>query len=319
MTAYPQTWVLNKGLAAVLEQCGESHDRLVIIERRANIEASTFPSEIVTCQLDGQRIVHLFCKYSIELDHDVYGHRGGVEYEARVYRSLLQQMELSVPKFYGFYQEPKSDRSCLVLGYLANTVRVSRTSDPDDMLKAARWLGCFHAHNETHLQQEEIAFLHRYDADSYLGWAHRALLFAKQRSRSLSWLHTLCARFENQVDALLSEPLTIIHGEFYSQNVMVHQGNLYPLDWESAAIAAGELDLASLTDRWPDKVTQSCEKRYRQARWEGSSPEGFHQRLQIARIYTQLRWLGDRFEISTKNCHWRLEQLRDLGLRLGYI
>jgi hypothetical protein len=319
MTAYPRTRLLIKGLAAVLEQCGELHDRIEIIDRRANIEASTFPSEIVTCRLDGQRVLRLFCKYSIDLDREVYGHRGGVEYEARVYRSVLQQMEISVPRFYGVYEEPKSDRSWLILGYLADTVRVSRTSDLNDMLKAAHWLGCFHVYNETRLKQEGLTFLRRYDAGYYLGWMRRALLFAKQQSRSLSWLHSLCARFETQVGELLSESLTVIHGEFYPQNVMVHQGVLYPVDWETAAIAAGELDLASLTDRWPAKIVRRCENRYWQARWQDSSPEGFDQRLQIARIYTQLRWLGDGFEVSTKDCHWRLEQLRDLGLRLGYL
>ncbi|MEN8130978.1 MAG: hypothetical protein ABFS45_12450, partial [Pseudomonadota bacterium] len=215
MTAYPQTRLLNKGLAAVFEQCGELHDRIEIIDRRANIEASTFPSEIVTCRLEGQRVVRLLCKYSIDLDREVYGHRGGVEYEARVYRSVLQQIELSVPRFYGIYEEPESDRSWLILGYLINTIRVSRTPDPDDLLKAAHWLGCFHAYNEARLKQGGLTFLRRYDAGYYLGWTHRALLFAKQRSRSLSWLHSLCARFETQVGELLSEPLTVIHGEFY--------------------------------------------------------------------------------------------------------
>ncbi|MEN8131107.1 MAG: phosphotransferase, partial [Pseudomonadota bacterium] len=168
-------------------------------------------------------------------------------------------------------------------------------------------------------KQGGLTFLRRYDAGYDLGWTRRALLFAKQRSRSLSWLRSLCVRFEAQVGDLLSEPLTVIHGEFYPQNVLVHEGALYPVDWESAAIAAGELDLASLTDRWPAKIAQRCENRYRQTRWKDSSPEGFHQRLQIARIYTQLRWLGDGFEVSAKDCHWRLEQLHDLGLRLGYL
>ena len=318
MTAYPQNWLLNKGIAAVLEQCGELEGRLEIIDRRANIEASTFPSEIVTCQLDGQRVVRLFCKYSIDLDREVHGHRGGVKYEARVYHRVLQQIELSVPRFYGSYIEPKSNRTWLVLAYLADTVRVSRTPNPDALLKAAQWLGFFHADNEAHLKQEELAFLHRYDADYYLGWSRRALSFAKG-SRSLSWLHPLCARFETQVGELLTAPLTVIHGEFYPQNVLVHDGAPYPVDWESAAIAVGELDLACLTDRWPEQIARRCETRYQETRWQDLSSEGFHQRLQIARIYTQLRWLGDWFEVSVKDCDWRLEQLRDLGLRLGYL
>lgn len=43
MTAYPQTWLLNKGLATVFKQCGESHDRIEIIDRREYIEASILP------------------------------------------------------------------------------------------------------------------------------------------------------------------------------------------------------------------------------------------------------------------------------------
>jgi aminoglycoside phosphotransferase (APT) family kinase protein len=167
--------------------------------------------------------------------------------------------------------------------------------------------------------REPIPALIQYDAEYYLGWARRALRFAAKLSDSLPWLPALCARFEDLIPHLLASPATVIHGEFYPQNVLVHAGSPHPVDWESAAVAAGEIDLASLTDRWPKDTRSACERAYRQARWPSGTPAHFLKALEVARIYIQLRWLGDWGEVSEKNCHWRFDQLRAYGQRMGLI
>jgi thiamine kinase-like enzyme len=79
-------------------------------------------------------------------------------------------------------------------------------------------------------------------------------------------------RPEGQLQVLLEPPLTIIHGEYYGRNILVQDGVIYPVDWELAAMAAGEIDLASLTDQWPSSITEQCEVAYQQARWPQGTP-----------------------------------------------
>ena len=65
------------------------------------------------------------------------------------------------------------------------------------------------------------------------------------------------------------------------------------MDWESAAIGAGEIDLASLTDGWPTEIAESCEREYAAARWPQGPPPEFAERLALAKLYWGLRWLGN--------------------------
>jgi hypothetical protein len=316
---FPSLGRLRAGLAIVLEQSGVPFDRLEVLGRHVNVAASTYPSEIVTCRINDHAVLKLFCKYSTHLNYDTYGHRGGVEYEARVYRDVLHQAKVSVPKYYGSYKESDTGRTWLVLDYLANTTRVSRVSDPDALFKAARWLGVFHAQNEASLVRGYIPFMNVYDADYYQGWADRAVLFVNGPGQGQSWMIALCDQFRMQIPALLAGPHTVVHGEFYPANVLVHLGGLSPVDWESAAIAAGEVDLACLTDRWPEQTARRCEREYARKRWPAGAVAEFDYRLRLARIYVQLRWLGDWFEMTAKDCRWRLERLHELGRRFGLV
>ena len=60
----------------------------------------------------------------------------------------------------------------------------------------------------------------------------------------------VCQRADEFIAQLLAAPRTMIHGEFYPGNILYEKGRICPVDWESAAIAAGELDLAALTEGW---------------------------------------------------------------------
>ena len=64
-------------------------------------------------------------------------------------------------------------------------------------------------------------------------------------------------------------------------------------DWESVALAAGEIDLANLTWGWEDDVALHCERQYSLARWPDGEPDDFAMRLAAARVFVHLRWLGD--------------------------
>ena len=66
-----------------------------------------------------------------------------------------------------------------------------------------------------------------------------------------------------------------------------------PAALRTAAIAPGEIDLATLTEGWPPEVSRQFELEYLRARWPAGPPAGFQRNLDLARVYMQLRWLGD--------------------------
>jgi aminoglycoside phosphotransferase (APT) family kinase protein len=165
-----------------------------------------------------------------------------------------------------------------------------------------------------------VPLLNRYDTAYYLGWVHRTWQFAGRLQQRFPWLGTLCAGAEELAALLVETPPCIIHGEYYPNNILCSDAAIYPVDWESAAIAAGEIDLVSLTDRWSRNIVRQCELEYQRVRWPHGSPATFAQKLAAARLYMHFRWLGDRPEWTThKNYLWRFEQLRSAGEQLGLI
>ena len=88
---------------------------------------------------------------------------------------------------------------------------------------------------------------------------------------------------------------TFIHGEYYTKNILVQKGIIYPIDWESAAIGPGEIDLASLIEGWDEKRKNIALKSYLKTRWPDGlfSESEFEKRLLLVRIYFFLRWTGE--------------------------
>jgi aminoglycoside phosphotransferase (APT) family kinase protein len=85
----------------------------------------------------------------------------------------------------------------------------------------------------------------------------------------------------------------VVHGEFSPANVLLRDGEVYPVDWESAAMAPGELDLAFFTLGWPRRLRRRVEAAYARRRWPGGAPASFEETLRAARIHACFRVLGD--------------------------
>jgi hypothetical protein len=60
--------------------------------------------------------------------------------------------------------------------------------------------------------------------------------------------------------------------------------------------ALGEIDLAFLTDSWPEEIVRQCEREHQRVRRPTGSPTNFERRLGAAQLYMLFRWLGDRPE-----------------------
>lgn len=304
--------MLTHYLRCALRTSGSVDDGVLIICREPNIYTSTSSSEIVTCRSRDGSDLRVFCKYGGREIHDSYGHRGGLPYEAEVYRHALQPLPLSLPRFYGAHTDPTTGTTLLALEYVHGAERLALTAAAEAALGlAARWIGCFHAANEKRLSQPSMTWFNMYDRAYYLAWARRTSLFAGELHREFPWLASLCDRFEEFVPALLASPLTLIHGEYTMSNLLIRNGAIYPTDWESAAVGPGEIDLAMLIDGWPEEDAQRAEVEYQRTRWPEGAPEAFRHRLDVARMYIQLRWLGDRPETTLdKRFRWRFETLR---------
>jgi len=164
------------------------------------------------------------------------------------------------------------------------------------------------------------AFLRTYDCEYYLGWVRRTCDFAGSLHKRFPWLATLCQRSEELLPALTNSPSTVIHGEYYPKNILFRRGRVYPVDWESAAIADGLIDLAVLTEGWGEDMSRQLEDEYQQARWPEGPPANFARLIDIARLYVHFRWLGDVASAThSERMLSRFELLFSVGQRLGAL
>jgi thiamine kinase-like enzyme len=129
----------------------------------------------------------------------------------------------------------------------------------------------------------------------------------------------LCDLVEKDTDSLFVGPATLIHGEFYPQNILASASGLQAIDWECAAFAPGEIDLAMLLDGWEPTDARRIEDAYAEARWPSGAPD-YGRRLDAARLYVQMRWLGDRLEWTAHpDIRRRLARLRAAAESLSLL
>lgn len=284
-----------------------------VLERKRAVQVSTHPSEVVTCELsDGSRR-KLLIKYS-GFERDSFGHKGGVRYEAVVYRDVVSRVELSSPKWYGNYDEADSGRTWVILEFIENAQRIQKSMTR--LADAASWVGRFQRASAALVP---APVLNSYDGAYYAAWAARTRVLARDSEQKHPWLIPLCDAFEHLASELAAWQPTIIHGEYYPKNILVSDGIVCPVDWESAAFAAGEVDLASLTEFWPAKIVMECEAAYVEGRWPDGPPPHFDRVLGLARLYIHFRWLGVATEWTRSGAVERLDRLKDDAERLGLL
>jgi hypothetical protein len=294
-----------------------SQSAIEIVDRRANVFSSTSPSEVLTCRIGGSDEVRVHGKYGRRGVYTGHGHRGGVGYEALVYRHVLEPVGLSTPRLYAACFDDGGGRAWLFVEHLEPAERLW---DGGDAARAAAWIGRFQRLSATALAAPSAAMLKRYDAGYYTGWTRRTLELARTSRTARPWLKRLCERFEDLIAVLLEPPQVVCHGEYYPRNILVQGERIAPVDWESAAVGPGEIDLAAMTEWWPDAVVRDSERAYARARWPGGPPPAWERTLAAARLYMSLRWLGDAGV-------WRrggppparFDLVRELGEALGLI
>ena len=308
----PEKRALAAGLSEILGGI------VTVLAREPHEYWSTHPAEVVTCRSGSGATLRLLCKYSGGADSLAHGHRGGVAYESEVYRRVLAFPEVSTPRYHGTHVDPATGWAWLVLEYLDDCLRLEMTAGDAAHTRAARWLGAFHAAHERLAGDPSHAFLSRYDEKYYAGWVGRARRFARPLEGKVPWFAAVCDAAGDLFEPLLSAPHAVIHGEFYPKNVLLLNRRVIPVDWESAAIGPGEIDLAALLEGWGERVSRACVTAYLRTRESAGDRAAIGRRLDAARAYLCFRWLGDRPEWTAKEgARFHFDTLRASAARLG--
>ncbi len=277
--------------------------------------------EIVTCRMPDASPRRLFCKYGPAVEAGQPRQRFGVAYEAQVYDQLLGAWQGDVPRLHGALLDDATQTVGLALEYLDGATPLDQVPEPKaGLMAAAVWIARFHRWSET---AAVPSFLHRYDTEFYRVWMQRAGHFTRDpeyrvpRHERFPWLPDLCERCQRRLPALLP-PATIIHGAYQADNILVYDGRNVAIDWESAALAAGEIDLASLAWGWDDDLVSLCEQEYCLARWPDGTPADFALRLTAARVFLHLCRLGEADEEGESEAQMaNVEELLPLAERLA--
>ena len=276
---------------------------------------STFDAIVVRCASPSGDRLDLLCKIGTgaSREHTAHGHRGGVRYEALVYEQVLARSSLRTPGCYGSFEI--GDATVLVTELVVDAILL-RDATVAAFAAAAAWIGAFH------LETAHVDFslpLARHDAGYQRGWAARAAEFAPERDRP--WIGPLCrAAAEHLAEIAAAPAMPVVHGEYYPHNILVRDGAVLPVDWETAARGFGETDLVSLVDGWGPAIEASATEAYVAARWPAGAPDDLDERLDAARLAVLLRWLGDRREWTRHvRARPRIDRLRELGERMGLV
>ena len=302
----PNTELLAHHLSKLFSANGVEKN-VQVISRTAFKGSSTFPAEIILCRLSDGKVLKLFGKYLAGLGPNNHGHRGGVEYEIKIYDEVLREFPLPKANYWGkcFFED--NDETLLLMDFLEGSISLKGNPDINLYLNAASWVARMHNFFESNVP----SFVKVYDKAYYSVWLTRmenepSILAAHP------WLQDVINYFRDHTDILIKAPQTLIHGEFYSKNILILDSIAYPVDWESAAYAPGEIDLASIIEaRKPDVVERITES-YFAARLEDNrfDKAGFEKRLWMAQLYLQFRFFFPKRE------EWRYHHIHALAKKL---
>ena len=286
---------LERALAGVgLELSGE-------IERRPSPYRTSFPIEELRVDLVGRGEARLGFK---QLDWDRLEPGAQLakprflhdpEREPEVYRLLLPQTPSGPPEFLGSVLE--DGRRWLFVEWVEGR-ELFQVGERELWEEAARWLARFHVamapERDRHLREARLI---DHDAAFFSRWIERAREFAAE-PKPIEWL---AARHEQVIEALLDQPRTVLHGEFYASNVLVASDSgptplgrdsaarIAPVDWELTAIGSGLSDLAALVSGWPHRDLEAIAAAYAA---EPGVPVFSRRDLDFARLQVAIQWLG---------------------------
>ena len=135
-----------------------------------------------------------------------------------------------------------------------------------------------------------------------------------------SWASDLASALFPALEPLLQGPTTVVSRRVLSEQRSRVRRSHISGRLGDRGLGAGELDLASLIDNWPAAICEVALDIYAETRWGNAEQPGFRDRIELARVYQDLRWLGDRRErTAAPNEQRRFASLHDRAVRLGVL
>lgn len=302
---------LKPDLEEILRQRSGQRLRVASVERRPSEYRSTAALDELAVRLEDGTRLELLLKdlgSGARLGRPGGGKPRGIldpRREIELYRNVLEPMDIGTAAFFGSVEEPEQGRYWLFIEKVKG-VELFQVGDFAVWESVARWLARFHARWADGTRPPiDPGRLVVYDAAFYRRWISRARTFVLESLgasvHQRRALLALSARYERVVERLVAQPSTLIHGEFYPSNILVRRTgakeNVCPIDWETAAIGPGLVDLAALTSgKWGDEERQRLEAAYHQAlRQQGVAvrgPRRFREDLDYCRLHVAVQWLG---------------------------
>jgi aminoglycoside phosphotransferase (APT) family kinase protein len=244
--------------------------------------------------------------------------------EPRVYRSVLAAGgPADVPALLAAGRDAAGP--WLLLEW-AGSVDLSQVGDRRVWCEAARRLARFHTWGESRIDRVSGCSPVRWDDPGlHFRFARRARANVADASLTPLW-----RRYAEVAGRLSELPSTIVHGDFNASNLLVSRRPGAPprlrfIDWESAGVGSGLLDLAALVSGgWSDAERSSLVAAYRSALETGAAAHlpdpAFDEALAWCRLALAVQWLAwaPAWSPPPRQAHdWRGEAsrlARELGL-----
>ena len=315
----PARAALRRGLEQVLAAEIAARGAFRITSRRPSPRSSTYLAEIVRVRFADGSTERLLCKYSSGVEIDPTSPHRGLVHEAAVYEKVLREAPVSLPHVWGSFHDARTGDFALVMRFYDDGLSSAQAVDEGGTIAAVRWLAALHAWAETRIDAPEWRILDRYNADYYLRWLDRTRELARPFEAEYPWLEVVAKAYRNRIPLLEAATPTLLHGEFTTRNAFWAEDRIMPVDWETAAIGPGEIDLAVFTFDWELDDIRELEAAYVDARWNGRAPADFAATLLAARLYVGFHWIfsGSRTDVPRIRCH--LETVLDEALRWGIL
>ena len=221
---------------------------------------------------------------------------------------MLATHDLGTAHFFGAFIDPPAEQYWLFIEHVPATL-LWQFGDDKTWQDVAGWLR--RMHNTFLLDAQSEKPLHTspfnvFNAKYYWQWMQRAEAFlyrtaARDGSDRVDKVEWLADRFDVVVERLMRLPVTLIHGEFYPSNVLVkrHRNGMRvcPVDWETAAIGPGLIDLSALTSgNWTEEQRLAMAMAYYDGLGaEHDDPKAraeFLIDLDYCNLFMAIQWLG---------------------------
>ena len=236
-------------------------------------------------QLDVARIIR-----KLELDRS--------RRELWIYQHILSRLQLGTPQLYAFRWEPQRGLIWLLLEHAGEPF--VWVGDFQHYLAAARWAARFHAAVRD-IPAAQTNFLIHHDQTHYHHCGERLEQnLSKFDAQQRQVIHQALDCYNGIIDHLNNLPRCLIHGEFFSENIVVRprpHEQISVIDWETAALGPSYVDLVSISaGQWTPEQRQAMWRAYfEQYQAETGLTmnwDSFCQDVGYVALYRALWWLG---------------------------